>query len=157
MSECSASALCQRTLDESLKSLYRELEREIAKYPVRCASCGRCCRFADFGHALYLSNIEARCLLSGAPAPRADTRQSDASKVCPFLHGPRCAVHDRRALGCRTFFCDKAHRDDLQSLHETYLRKLKTLARTAGMEWRYAALSDQIAGGSREASGASRK
>src|SRR4051794_33726528 len=47
--------------------LYREADREVAAAGPVCVASGRCCRFKEYGHVLYLSNLEADVLLHGAP------------------------------------------------------------------------------------------
>jgi Fe-S-cluster containining protein len=123
---------------EALRGLYVRLDAELTRVPLTCKACGRCCHFADFDHVLYLSNLEAMYLCrTGVPA-------GAAAGACPFLVGPRCSAHPRRALGCRTFSCDKQRREALQALYETYYRQIKRLAEQTGIEWSYAPLSEQI-------------
>ena len=122
----------------ALRDLYTRLDADLARLPVTCNVCGRCCHFADFDHVLYLSNAETMYLChDGVP-------QAGGANACPFLDGPRCAAHERRALGCRTFSCDRRHRDALQSLYEIYHREIKRLADGAGTPWNYAPLAVQI-------------
>ena len=124
---------------DGLRRLYERLDADLAKVPVKCDVCGRCCHFADFDHVLYLSNLEAMYLCRmGVPA-------GTPAGACPFQDGPRCTAHPRRALGCRTFSCDKRHRDALQALYEACHREIKRLAEEAGVPWSYAPLAEQIA------------
>ena len=48
--------------------LYAEVDREVAAAGPVCVASGRCCRFKEYGHVLYLSNLEAEVLLHSAPA-----------------------------------------------------------------------------------------
>jgi Fe-S-cluster containining protein len=130
--------MSERPLRDGLRELYGRLDADIAKVAVKCDVCGRCCRFAEFDHVLYLSNVEAFYLCEdGVPA-------GSGSDACPFLDGARCTAHERRALGCRTFSCDKRHREALQSLYETYHRAIQRLAEGAGIAWKYYSLADQL-------------
>ena len=125
-------------IEAGLRAIYERLEGEMAGLSVQCKACGRCCHFAEFEHVLYLSNVEAHYLCEGRRPSEGGTDR------CPFQEGPRCTAHARRALGCRTFFCDRRERETLQSLYEAYLGEIKRLAEGAGVPWRYARLSEQI-------------
>jgi len=156
--------MSERPLRDGLRELYGRLDADIAKVAVKCDVCGRCCRFAEFDHVLYLSNVEAFYLcedgvpdvfadrpagpagLNAGPAglPIGKNTAGSGSDACPFLDGARCTAHERRALGCRTFSCDKRHREALQSLYETYHRAIQRLAEGAGIAWKYYSLADQL-------------
>ena len=125
-------------IEAGLRDIYARLEGEMAGLSVRCKACGRCCHFAELDHVLYLSNVEAHYLCRGRRPSGGGTER------CPFQKGRRCTAHARRALGCRTFFCDRRDREALQALYEAYLGEIKRLAEGAGVPWRYARLSEQL-------------
>ena len=54
--------------------LYREVDREVAAAGPVCIASGRCCRFKEWGHVLYVSNLEADLLLSAPPNRRLRLR-----------------------------------------------------------------------------------
>ena len=133
-----SSDVLSRPLSEAMQDLYRRLDAEIARFQVSCDACGRCCHFSEFDHVLYLSRLEALYLFRRGAPRTGDTR------VCPFLNEGGCGARSRRALGCRTFFCDRRDRDSFQSLYETYHREMRALSERFGIEWRYAPLAEQI-------------
>ncbi len=50
--------------------LYAEVDREVAAAGPVCVASGKCCRFKEYGHVLFLSNLEADVLLE-SPALRS--------------------------------------------------------------------------------------
>src|SRR3954469_12551207 len=120
-----------------VRQLYAEADREVAAAGPVCIASGRCCRFKEYGHVLYLSNLEAEVLLAGAPPydPAAVT-----SEFCPFQQGNLCTAREPRPLGCRVYYCDPAYQETGAAVSEEYLRRLKRLADEHGVGWRYAPL-----------------
>lgn len=118
--------------------IYREADRAVAAAGPVCVASGRCCRFTEYGHVLYLSNLEAELLLENAPA--YDRPASPAS--CPFQKDKLCTAREPRPLSCRVYFCDPAYQPTGNEITETYLRKLKDLAREHELDWTYAPLHD---------------
>ncbi len=117
-------------------ALYAELDREITAAGPRCDASGRCCRFREYGHTLFLSHLEADVLLAVAP-PFAQPVSAD---FCPFQVENLCTAREPRPLGCRVYFCDPAYQETGQALSEKYLRRLKGMADELGLGWRYAPL-----------------
>src|SRR5204862_7872513 len=97
----------------------------------------RCCRFKEYGHTLFLSQIEADVLLAAAPPydPAAVT-----ADFCPFQQGHLCTAREPRPLGCRVYYCDPTYQEKGAAMREKYLRRLKELADEHGAGWRYAPL-----------------
>ena len=116
--------------------IYAEVDREVAAAGPVCVASGRCCRFKEFGHVLYLSNLEAGVLLHGAPAYAPPVTPD----FCPFQEGTLCTAREPRPLGCRVYFCDPAYQERGQEITEKYLRRLKELAQEHGIAWQYAPL-----------------
>lgn len=132
---------CDAQLRSELQAIYAELEQEIARAGPVCQISGRCCRFEEFGHTLFVSNLETELLLDeGLPAGRP----VDAA-VCPFQQGRLCTARERRPLGCRVFFCQADYQDRASSLSEQYLGRLKRLAERLGRAWRYGPLHAMLA------------
>src|SRR5438445_13524555 len=63
--------------------LYADADREVAAAGAVCIASGRCCRFKEYGHTLFLSNLEAEVLLSAAPAYESPV----SADFCPFQQG----------------------------------------------------------------------
>ncbi|GEM_PF-823943 len=119
-----------------LIALYEALDRELARIGPRCEISGRCCRFAQYGHMLFLSTVEAE-YLAEAPPP-GDVARS--SQQCPYQQGVLCTARERRPLGCRVFFCDPAYAPFMQEIAERYTRALKAIVAKHGREWCYGPL-----------------
>ena len=126
-----SEALRRRVLE-----LYDAVDREVAAAGPVCVASGRCCRFKEYGHVLYLSNLEADVLLAGGP-PYVRPVTPD---YCPFQKGNLCTAREPRPLGCRVYYCDPAYQETGARISEEYLRRLKRLADESGAEWRYAPL-----------------
>jgi Fe-S-cluster containining protein len=126
------------TLRRKVLELYREVDAAVAAAGPVCVASGRCCRFKEYGHVLYLSNLEADVLLAGAPP--YETPVSEA--FCPFQKENLCTAREPRPLGCRVYYCDPTYQETGNQITETYLARLKNLARENGVEWRYAPLHE---------------
>ena len=118
--------------------LYSEVDREVAAAGPLCVASGRCCRFAEYGHVLYISNLEADVLLANAPPYERPVTPS----YCPFQKGNLCTAREPRPLGCRVYYCDPNYRETGNRITEKYLLQLKELADEHGVEWRYAPLHE---------------
>ena len=116
--------------------LYAEVDREVAAAGPVCVASGKCCRFKEFGHVLFVSNLEADVLLSAAPP----YEQPASPDFCPFQKGNLCTAREPRPLGCRVYYCDPNYQETGHRITEKYLRRLKELAEAHGVEWRYAPL-----------------
>jgi Fe-S-cluster containining protein len=124
-------------LRQAVLELYREVDLEVKAAGPVCVASGRCCRFAEYGHTLFLSQIEADVLLADAP-PYDPAEVSSAT--CPFQQGNLCTAREPRPLGCRVYYCDPAYQERAVEISEKYLRRLKDLADAHGTGWRYAPL-----------------
>jgi hypothetical protein len=123
-------------LNRQVKELYREVDDAVHAAGPVCVSSGRCCRFKEYGHTLFLSNLEAAVLLAEAP-PFDPPVTPD---FCPFQKESLCTAREPRPLGCRIYFCDPDYQEAGKRISEEYLRRLKKLADDSGIEWRYAPL-----------------
>src|SRR5438132_1127528 len=124
-------------LRRAVLKLYAEVDREVAAAGPVCVASGRCCRFKEYGHTLFLSQLEAEVLLADAPAydPAAVT-----ADFCPFQKGNLCTAREPRPLACRVYYCDPNYQEKGNAISEEYLRRLKGLAAEHGAGWRYAPL-----------------
>src|SRR5947199_6249510 len=116
--------------------LYAEVDREVAAAGPVCVASGRCCRFKEYGHTLFLSNLEADVLLADAPPYELPV----TADFCPFQKENLCTAREPRPLGCRIYYCDPSYQETGNRLTEKYLLQLKDLARQHGVEWQYAPL-----------------
>ena len=102
----------------------------------RCDASGRCCRFKEYGHTLFISHLEADVLLDAAPPYERPV----SADFCPFQVDNLCTARGPRPLGCRVYFCDPAYQETGNAITETGLRQLKALAEEFEAGWRYAPL-----------------
>lgn len=123
-------------LRERLAEVYAEVDAAVAAAAPKCDASGRCCRFTEYGHTLFLSAFEAEILLeAGLPFSKPVTRDG-----CPFQVDNLCTARAHRPLGCRIYFCDPAFQERQGPLTEAALAKMKSLADEFGTGWRYAPL-----------------
>jgi hypothetical protein len=127
---------------DPLSLLYQELDAAVAEAAPVCALSGRCCRFEEYGHTLFLSAPEAALLLADAPPP---SRPLDDGRTCPWQDAAgRCTAREARPLGCRVYFCDPDYEGRAPELSERFLARLKTLAAAEGWPWGYAPLHHHL-------------
>ena len=124
----------RRLMDE----LYAEVDAAVAAASPKCDASGRCCRFKEWGHVLYLSGLEAEVLLESAPP----YEQPVSPDFCPFQKENLCTAREPRPLGCRIYFCDPAYQETGNAIMERALEKLKRIAEERGLKWRYRPLHE---------------
>ena len=117
--------------------LYAEADREVRAAGPLCVASGRCCRFKEYGHVLYLCSLEAEVLLHAAPSYTGPV----TGEFCPFQLGNLCTAREPRPLGCRVYYCDPSYQETGNAIMEKYIRRLKQLAEEEGREWCYAPLN----------------
>ncbi len=130
------------TIRRELAVVYADLAGEVARAGPVCALSGRCCRFTEYDHTLFLSEIEARLLLADAPEP---SRPLDDGSTCPWQDSRgRCTAREARPLGCRVYFCDEPYQETAHALSERFLGRLKALTEALGLPWAYAPLHHHL-------------
>lgn len=123
-------------LRRKVLELYAAADREVAAAGPVCIASGRCCRFKEYGHTLFISQLEAEVLLDAAPA--YDTPVT--ADFCPFQKDSLCTAREPRPLGCRVYFCDPSYQECSHAITEKYLGKLKELAEEHDLGWQYGPL-----------------
>lgn len=141
--------------------IYDELMRQIAERRPVCVASGRCCRFEEFGHRLYVTTLELAKLQidaggvlttrgQDAAAPRQplpifqlDRKSSDPVRGCPYQVDGLCGIHLIRPFGCRIFFCDATSTQWQHDLYERLHGQIRHLHEIHHIpyryvEWRYA-------------------
>lgn len=121
---------------EAVERVYATVDAAVAAAGPRCDSSGRCCRFEEYGHSLFLSQFEAEILLETAPAYVKPVTRAG----CPFQVDNLCTARNERPLGCRIYFCDPAYQDRQNEITEQAIAALKRIADDYGAGWRYAPL-----------------
>jgi len=125
-----------------IRALYEELDAQVARLGPVCELSGRCCRFQEYGHTLFVSAPEVRFLLCAAPGPH---RPLDRGETCPWQdHQGRCTARDARPLGCRVYYCDPSYQHAGHELSERFIGRLKQLTETHGLPWNYAPLHHHL-------------
>jgi Fe-S-cluster containining protein len=127
---------------DAIAEVYRDLEQQIHLRKPRCDASGRCCRFEEFGHRLFVTtielatfwyNVETGSVGARLVSPESGTREQHARRVsflqgaCPFQQLRLCSVHEIRPFGCRIFFCDPASNQWQKEQYEQFHGRLKRL------------------------------
>lgn len=122
-------------LEEAILGLYAELDRAVADDGPVCELSGRCCRFAEYGHTLFVSAPEVELLIERAPPP---VRLLDDGATCPWQNAQgHCTARDARPLGCRVYFCDPAYLERGAQIAEEFIGRFKRLFEFLGVPWDY--------------------
>ncbi|MFP4145163.1 MAG: hypothetical protein ACOCTI_00235 [Phycisphaeraceae bacterium] len=131
-------------VDRALRDLYARLDAEVASHEPVCRISGRCCRFREFGHRLYVTGLEIAWFLRQLPAEQhREPDAADPAGTCPYQLRGLCSTHTIRPMGCRVFFCQPGSEDWQNELYEFYLAELRDLHDREGLAYRYL---DWIAG-----------
>lgn len=129
----------------AVRSLYADVREEIDRRRPVCVISGRCCRFEEYGHRLFVTTAELAAFThdlraAAPPAPSADARDGTG---CPFQSNKMCGVHGIRPFGCRMFFCDATSTEWQNLTYERFHARLRRLHEELGVpyyyvEWRQA-------------------
>jgi Fe-S-cluster containining protein len=116
----------------AVAAVYGSLEHAIQQRRPRCDASGRCCRFEEFGHRLYVTTLELATFVyeletRSWPAELDGTRRDWTGGGCPFQLARLCGVHSIRPFGCRIFFCDPTATDWQREQYELHHARLKQL------------------------------
>jgi hypothetical protein len=121
---------------QKVLEVYAKVDAAIAAAKPRCDASGRCCRFTEYGHTLFLSHFEAEILLENAPSYSAPVSRDG----CPFQVDGLCTARESRPLGCRIYFCDPDFADRMVEITEESIALLKAIADGHDAGWNYAPL-----------------
>lgn len=151
--EAVQSAAGRADVRDAVARIYRDLQQEIdARKPI-CNASGRCCRFEEFGHRLYVTTIELAAFVhelpgraGPSPGRTEPARPGDGPalpKNCPYQLDGLCSVHAIRPFGCRVFFCDATSTGWQNERYESLHARLKRLHEELSvpyfyLEWREA-------------------
>jgi len=110
-------AAAKRTeVREAVDGVYAALEAETRLRQPICIVSGRCCRFEEYGHRLYVTTLELARFVADL---RIESSPGWDGTGCPFQKAKLCGVHGIRPFGCRIFFCDAS---STEWQHEQYER-----------------------------------
>jgi Fe-S-cluster containining protein len=141
LKEAVEAAAGRAEVREAVARVYADLEREIDVRKPICTASGRCCRFEEFGHRLYVTTAELAAFVYGVGATGA--REGWDGTGCPYQVDGLCSVHPIRPFGCRVFFCDATSTDWQNRQYERLHAELKRVHETLSIpyfyvEWREA-------------------
>src|SRR5438067_2374036 len=104
-------------LRQAVLEIYHAADAEVAAAGPVCVASGRCCRFKEYGHTLFISSLEAEVLLESAPP----FEQPVTADFCPFQKENLCTARDPRPLGCRVYYCDPTYQETGNQITEKHL------------------------------------
>ncbi len=168
-----AAAQGKAGLVEELETVYRNFQSQLDQRRPRCDVSGRCCRFEDYGHRLFVTTIElAAFAMSQQAAINRGTDTVGACVVvagvvaagswdgtgCPYQLAGRCSVHFDRPFGCRVYFCDPTSTGWQEQQYESVHAQVKRLHEALEVpyfyvEWREALRAVGLATGDGSAAG----
>jgi Fe-S-cluster containining protein len=125
---------------DAVLSVYADVQQEIDARRPLCVMSGKCCRFEEYGHRLYVTSIELAAFLADLKLP---IPQNWDGTGCPFQVNKLCGVHPIRPFGCRIFFCDPTATQWQNDAYERFHARIKRLHEElnvpyAYVEWRHA-------------------
>ena len=135
---------------DAVGGLYADVQRAIDQRRPVCIVSGRCCRFEEFGHRLYVTTLELAAFMADLRRAEAEGK-ADSGKLmsawdgtgCPFQVAKLCTAHAFRPFGCRIYFCDATSTDWQHEQYEAFHTRLKAMHEAMGVpyfyvEWRAA-------------------
>ena len=124
----------------AVAAVYADISRAIAERKPVCELSGRCCKFEEYGHRLYVSTLELAAFYAGCcetGSGRIATGVNWNGIGCPFQKGKLCTVHTIRPFGCRMYFCDPTAQEWQQGMYEQFHTRLKGLHEDLGVPYFY--------------------
>jgi len=127
-------------------SLLAEADADIAARKPVCRASGRCCKFEQYGHRLYVTAAEKLYFAEKTPAapsaqpPVVSLPQffaRDKIEGCPYQIDGLCTAREARPLGCRLYFCDENAQHWQNEVYEKYHARLRALHEHHGLPYRY--------------------
>ena len=136
------AAAARPEVRDAVERIYTDLAADVAKRRPVCVVSGRCCRFEEYGHRLFVTTAELAAFVHGlettprSPAIDASIRTWDGTG-CPFQVSKLCGVHALRPFGCRIFFCDATATQWQNDAYEEFHARLKRLHEDLGVDYFY--------------------
>jgi hypothetical protein len=142
------AAAARDDVRQGVEAVYADLARQVDERRPKCVVSGRCCRFEEYGHRLYVTTAELASFWHGfeqlQPPPALEEAMATwDGKGCKFQVGKLCGVHALRPFGCRIYFCDETSTAWQHEAYEIFHARLKRLHEDLGVpyfyvEWRQA-------------------
>lgn len=127
----------RRDMRERVEGIYAEFQREVDQRRPRCDASGRCCRFQEYGHRLYVTTIELAAFVHAVRLRASQPVGGQRGGVCPFQIESLCSVHTIRPFGCRVFFCDPTAGEWQNEQYERFHAALRRLHEELDVPYRY--------------------
>lgn len=154
-------------IDRAIRDLYEAIAVAVAERRPVCNASGRCCKFEQYGHRLYVTGLEIAWFLDrvrGSGSGSGDRARGVAEEAgrfqqgyrlqqlapdahlqtpartspnCPYQIDGLCSTHAIRPLGCRVFFCEEGTEAWQQETTELFLDRLKQLHVTHDLPYAY--------------------
>lgn len=122
---------------QAVHRIYAEVQGQVDARRPLCVMSGRCCRFEEFGHRLYVTSLELAAFFADLQAMTPPPSSQTAAGGCPFQVNTLCSVHLIRPFGCRMFFCDATSTEWQNQFYEQFHDRLKSLHAELGIPYRY--------------------
>ncbi len=130
-------------IDAALRGIYARLDADIRAKGPTCWASGKCCKFDEYGHRLYVTGLEITWFCANLPPTEERTDglrlpiYAQTPGACPYQIDGLCSTHAIRPTGCRIFFCQQGTQAWQQDLYETYLAELRRLHDAHHLPYRY--------------------
>ena len=125
----------------AVDDLYARVQREVDARRPLCVVSGRCCRFEEYGHRLFVTTLELAAFVHALDTATSEGLVASTSRWdgtgCPFQVSKLCGVHPFRPFGCRMFFCDATSTEWQNAAYERFHSELKRLHETLGVPYAY--------------------
>jgi len=117
----------------AVEEMYARVQSQIERRRPSCVMSGRCCRFEEFGHRLFVTTLELARFIQQSPIARSAWNGTG----CPFQRARLCTVHPIRPFGCRIFFCDPSSTEWQNAAYEDFHSQFKRLHEQFRVEYFY--------------------
>ena len=152
-------------ISRAVAGVLAEADGEIAGRGAVCRGSGRCCRFEEWGHRLYVTGVELvhfgeienRKLKidkasagAGGLGVLGEFFLAEVPRGCPYQMGNLCGAREGRPLGCRVYFCEAGAQGWQSEVYERYHGQLRAIHERLGVPYRYLEWREalrEIAGG----------
>jgi Fe-S-cluster containining protein len=134
------NAAHRQDVRERVDGVYADFQRELDQRRPRCDASGRCCRFKEYGHRLYVTTLELAAFVASLNDFARSTGCTSGAVMegtCPFQVDGLCSVHAIRPFGCRVFFCDPASIEWQNDQYERFHATLRRLHEELDVPYRY--------------------
>jgi Fe-S-cluster containining protein len=139
------------TIEEAVARVLAEADADIAARKPVCKASGRCCKFEEYGHRLYVTagemlhfarvqgdaNNLAEAPVAGAVVSLPQFFASESPRGCPYQVEGLCTAREARPLGCRLYFCDENAQSWQNEVYENYHAQLRALHERYNVPYRY--------------------